>query len=314
MERRYGYCCINLSLAKEKISTNRGMVKKTFLEKGIAYASELALKNVLDLRHILEWNDDNNIRMFRMSSDIFPWCSEYEISDLPDYQAILEILKSCGDFAKRTDQRITFHPSPYGVLASVNPSVVTKAIKELNQHGEIFDLMGLDRNLFYPINIHVNTTQPSKEEAAERFCLNFQRLSDSVKKRLVVEVDDKKSQYTSVDLFHLIHKPLGIPVTFDYLHNQCNPSILNEEEALTLCLSTWPEKIPAITHYSDSKKLYEDESSKEVAHTDWVWGKVETYGLNFDIEFEVKMKDLALLKFLEENKKLLNYEREYTEL
>jgi UV DNA damage endonuclease len=314
MERRYGYCCINLSLAKDKISTNRGMVKKTFLEKGIAYASELALKNVLDLRQILEWNDDNNIRMFRMSSDIFPWCSEYEIMDLPDYQAILEILKSCGDFAKRTDQRITFHPSPYGVLASVNPSVVTKAIKELNQHGEIFDLMGLDRNLFYPINIHVNTTQPSKEEAAERFCLNFQRLSDSVKKRLVVEVDDKKSQYTSVDLFHLIYKPLGIPITFDYLHNRCNPSQYSEEEALALCLSTWPEKIPAITHYSDSKKLYEDESSKEVAHTDWVWGKVETYGLNFDIEFEVKMKDLALLKFLEENKKPLNYEREYTEL
>jgi len=314
MERRYGYCCINLSLAKEKISTNRGMVKKTFLEKGIAYASELALKNVLDLRHILEWNDDNNIRMFRMSSDIFPWCSEYEISDLPDYPAILEILKSCGDFAKRTDQRITFHPSPYGVLASVNPSVVTKAIKELNQHGEIFDLMGLDRNLFYPINIHVNTTQPSKEEAAERFCLNFQRLSDSVKKRLVVEVDDKKSQYTSVDLFHLIYKPLGIPITFDYLHNRCNPSQYSEEEALALCLSTWPEKIPAITHYSDSKKLYEDESSKEVAHTDWVWGRVETYGLNFDIEFEVKMKDLALLKFLEENKKSLNYEREHTEL
>jgi len=314
MERRYGYCCINLSLAKDKISTNRGMVKKTFEEKGIAYASELALKNVLDLRQILEWNDDNNIRMFRMSSDIFPWCSEYEIMDLPDYQAILEILKSCGDFAKRTDQRITFHPSPYGVLASVNPSVVIKAIKELNQHGEIFDLMGLDRSLFYPINIHVNTTQPSKEEAAERFCLNFERLSDSVKKRLVVEVDDKKSQYTAVNLFHLIHKNIGIPITFDYLHNRCNPSILNEEEALALCLSTWPKEIPAITHYSDSKKLYEDESSKELAHTDWVWGNVETYGLNFDIEFEVKMKDLALLKFLKENKKILNYEREHTEL
>ena len=302
MERRYGYCCINLSLAKDKISTNRGMVKRTFEERGIAYASELALKNVTDLSKILEWNDDNNIRMFRLSSDIFPWCSEYEISDLPDYKAISEILKSCGDFAKRTDQRITFHPSPYGVLASLNPLVVTKAIKELNQHGEIFDLMGLDRNLFYPINIHVNTTQPSKEEAAGRFCLNFQRLSDSVKKRLVVEVDDKKSQYTAVDLFHLIHKNIGIPITFDYLHNRCNPSILNEEEALALCLSTWPKEIPAITHYSDSKKLYEDESSKELAHTDWIWGNVETYGLNFSIEFEVKMKDLALLKFLKENK------------
>jgi len=302
MERRYGYCCINLSLAKDKISTNRGMVKKTFEEKGIAYASELALKNVMDLSKVLQWNGNNGIKMYRMSSDIFPWCSEYEIKDLPDYPMIVGILKNCGLIAKVTDQRITFHPSPYGVLASLNPSVVTKAIKELNQHGEIFDLMGLDRSLFYPINIHVNTTQPSKEEAAGRFCLNFERLSDSVKKRLVVEVDDKKSQYTAVDLLHLIHKNIGIPVTFDYLHNRCNPSILNEEEALTLCLSTWPKEIPAITHYSDSKKLYEDESSKELAHTDWVWGNVETYGLNFDIEFEVKMKDLALLKFLKENK------------
>lgn len=302
MERRYGYCCINLSLAEDKISTNRGMVKKTFEEKGIAYASELALKNVMDLSKVLQWNGNNGIRMYRMSSDIFPWCSEYEIRDLPDYPMIVGVLKNCGLIAKVTDQRITFHPSPYGVLASLNPSVVTKAIKELNQHGEIFDLMGLDRSLFYPINIHVNTTQPSKEEAAGRFCLNFERLSDSVKKRLVVEVDDKKSQYTAVDLLHLIHKPIGIPVTFDYLHNRCNPSILNEEEALALCLSTWPKEIPAITHYSDSKKLYEDESSKELAHTDWVWGNVETYGLNFDIEFEVKMKDLALLKFLKENK------------
>jgi UV DNA damage endonuclease len=82
MERRYGYCCINLSLAKDKISTNRGMVKKTFEEKGIAYASELALKNVMDLSKILQWNGNNGIKMYRMSSDIFPWCSEYEIRDL----------------------------------------------------------------------------------------------------------------------------------------------------------------------------------------------------------------------------------------
>jgi len=302
MERRYGYCCINLSLAKDKISTNRGMVKKTFEEKGIAYASELALKNVMDLSKVLQWNGNNGIKMYRMSSDIFPWCSEYEIKDLPDYPMIVGILKNCGLIAKVTDQRITFHPSPYGVLASENPAVVKKAIKELNQHGEIFDLMGLDRNHFYPINIHVNTTKPSKKDAAIRFCNHFELLSDSVKSRLVVEVDDKKSQYNAEDLFESVHRFIGIPITFDYLHNRCHPSQYPEEEALALCLSTWPKDIPAITHYSDSKKLYEDESSREVAHTDWIWGNVETYGLNFDIEFEVKMKDLALLKFLKENK------------
>lgn len=304
MDRRYGYCCINVTLSKDKVTTNRGMVKRTFEDRGIEYASELALKNVTDLRKVLEWNTANGISMYRMSSDIFPWCSEYELADLPDYESISEVLLSCGEYAKATNQRITFHPSPYGVLASENPAVVVKALKELNQHGEIFDLMGLDRNHFYPINIHVNTTKPTKEAAGIRFCENFALLSESTKSRLVVEVDDKKSQYNAVDLFVNVHKFIGIPVTFDYLHNRCNPSQYSEEEALRLCLSTWPEGIPAITHYSDSKKLYEDETSKEVAHTDWVWGDVETYGLDFDIEFEVKMKELAVLKFLSEKNKI----------
>jgi UV DNA damage endonuclease len=304
MDRRYGYCCINVTLSKDKVTTNRGMVKRTFEDRGIEYASELALKNVTDLRKVLEWNTANGISMYRMSSDIFPWCSEYELADLPDYESISEVLLSCGEYAKATNQRITFHPSPYGVLASENPAVVIKALKELNQHGEIFDLMGLDRNHFYPINIHVNTTKPTKEAAGIRFCENFALLSESTKSRLVVEVDDKKSQYNAVDLFVNVHKFIGIPVTFDYLHNRCNPSQYSEEEALRLCLSTWPEGIPAITHYSDSKKLYEDETSKEVAHTDWIWGDVETYGLDFDIEFEVKMKEIAVLKFLSEKNKI----------
>jgi len=303
MERRYGYCCINLSL--DKVSTNRGMVKRTFEERGISYASELALKNVIDLRQILEWNFDNGIKMYRMSSDIFPWCSEYEIKDLPDYEAISEILRSCGNFAKMNDQRITFHPSPYGVLASDRPDVVKKAIKEISQHAEIFDLMELDQTHYYPINVHVNTAKPSKEEAAERFCQHFQLLPDSAKRRLVLEVDDKRSQFHSVDLYEMVHKKIGIPITFDYLHNQCNPTEdLTEEQSLKLCLSTWPEDIPAITHYSDSRKIFEDSSAKEVAHSDWIWKSPETYGLNFDIEFEVKMKDLALLKYIKEKELL----------
>jgi len=223
MDRRYGYCCINLSLAKDKISTNRGMVRKTFDEKGLDYVSDLSLLNVKDLKKIIQWNSENEIRMYRMSSDIFPWCSEYELSDLKDFVEISKTLKECGDLAKLTDQRITFHPSPYGVLASDRPDVVKKAIKEISQHGEMMDLMGLDRTHFYPINIHVNTTKPAKEEAAARFCENFKFLSDSAKSRLVLEVDDKKSQYNAQDLFDMVYLKIGIPLTFDYLHNQCNP-------------------------------------------------------------------------------------------
>ncbi len=301
---RYGYCCINMTLGEGKkenrITTNRSMVKKTFIERGLEYASETALLNCKDLVKVIKWNNDYGIKMYRISSDIFPWASEYEFQDLPDFEEIQKTLLEAGEEAKRGDQRITFHPSPYGVLASLREDVVRNAIKELRQHAEIMDLMGLDQTHYYPINIHVNTTQPSKEEAAQRFCDNFQLLPDNVKRRLVVEVDDKKSQFNAVDLHQMVHSKIGIPITFDYLHNKCNPSHLSEGEALALCLSTWPEGIPAITHYSASKKDHEDPNAKEVAHSDWIYEKIKTYGMDFHIELEVKMKEKALLKYLQD--------------
>lgn len=300
MQNRLGYCCINLTLGESGITANRGMVKKTFLERGLPYASELSLKNAIDLEKIIQWNNDTGIKLYRMTSDLFPWVSEYEISDLPDYTEISKVLKSAGKKAIEGGQRLTFHPSPYSVLASQSESVVIKAIKELRQHGEIMDIMELDRSTFYPINIHVNTAKPTKEDAAKRFCDNFQKLPDSVKKRLVVENDDKKSAFTPRDLYDLVYSKIGIPITFDFHHYKCNPDgEVPEEEALNLCLSTWKES-RAITHYSDSRKIYEDISAKEVAHSDWIWTKeLPTYGNSFDIELEVKMKELALLKLIE---------------
>jgi UV DNA damage endonuclease len=300
---RMGYCCLCLSLEKEKVTTNRGMVKKTFLEKGIEYVSELCVKNTEDLIKIIRFNGEKGIRMYRMSSDMFPWMSEYEISDLPDYERIKNNLKIAGDLSKDLDQRLSFHPSPYCVIASETQSVVIKSIKELRQHSEIMDLMGLERSHKYPINIHVNTTKPSKEESAKRFLKSYKDLPDGVRKRLVVENDDKKSQFTPNDLYSLIYKESGIPITYDFLHHKCNPDGLSEMEALDLCISTWPDNITALTHFSDSRKLFEDSSAKEVAHSDWIWSKIETYDRVFDIELEVKMKDLALLKYLEEWKK-----------
>ena len=276
------------------------MIKKTFQEKGIDYVSELALKNTEDLIKIIKFNSTKGIRMYRMSSDMFPWMSEYEISDLPDYKKIKENLFIAGNISRQMDQRLSFHPSPYCVIASENPSVVVKSIKELRQHSEIMDMMGLDRTHKYPINIHINTTRPTKEDSAKRFLKTFNDLPEGVKKRLVVENDDKKSQFTPTDLYNMIYKVSGIPITYDFLHHKCNPDGISENEALDLCISTWPEDTIALTHFSDSRKLYEDSSAKEVAHSDWIWNKIETYDKVFDIELEVKMKDLALLKYLEE--------------
>ena len=82
-----GYACINMTLGKQKpkITTNRSMIKKTFLEKGIPYASELGIQNARDLVEIIKWNHQNGINFFRLSSEIFPWASEYDFKDMPHY-------------------------------------------------------------------------------------------------------------------------------------------------------------------------------------------------------------------------------------
>ena len=303
---KLGYCCINLSLNdgvkdKDRIYTNRSMAKKSFLEFGVARASDLAIQNVRDLEKIVDWNELAGIKMYRMSSDMFPWCSEYEFTDLPHFDEIKQTLLHIGSKAKSNGQRLTFHPSPYCVIASLREDVKTNALKELRQHGEIMDMMGLERSHKYPINIHINTIKPDKETAAQRFCDAFNLIPDTAKSRLVLENDDKPNQYTPVDLYELVHKRIGIPLTFDYLHYYCNPAEdVSEEEALKISVSTWPDGIIPITHFSDSKKLNEDSTSKLLAHSDWIWTKkIETYGLNIDTELEVKQKDLALLKYLE---------------
>ena len=42
-----GYACINMSLGK-KVTTNRTMIKRTFLEKGLDYVSDCVIQNVAD--------------------------------------------------------------------------------------------------------------------------------------------------------------------------------------------------------------------------------------------------------------------------
>ena len=82
MAKQLGYACINMTLSKDGVSCNKTMIRKTFQTKGIEYASEIILKNLQGLRKIVEWNNENNVKVYRMSSSMFPWMSEYELSDL----------------------------------------------------------------------------------------------------------------------------------------------------------------------------------------------------------------------------------------
>ena len=295
-----GYACINMTLSesKPKITTNRSMVKRTFQQKGLEYAGQLGMMNARDLFHILKWNKERGIKLFRLSSEFFPWASEYNFEELPQYLRIKTLLAGAGQYAKSNGIRITSHPGPFNVLTSPRENVVQNTITDLELHGKIFDMMGLSQTPYNKINIHCNGVYGDKKSAMDRFCENFKRLSPSVQSRLTVENDDKASMYSVKDLMY-IHNKIGIPIVFDYHHHKFNTGGLSEEEALKLATSTWPKDITPIVHYSESKALHENnESLKPQAHSDYIKELPDTYGMDVDIMVEAKAKELAILPFI----------------
>ena len=301
-KRTYGYACINMGFStrpkKQRITTNRSMIKRTFMEKGISYASELALANVKDLNKILEWNLENDIFFYRLSSDIIPWASEYNLEQLPDYEQIAHYCKKAGDFARKYDIRITSHPGPFNKLASPKERVFELTRKDLTIHGQLFDLIGLERSPYAKLNIHVGAAYGNKPVALDTFCRNFERLPDSVKTRLTVENDDKESLYSTKELYDGVYRRIGIPIVFDYHHHKLHTGGLTEKEALEMAISTWPKDIVPVVHYSESRcEEKNDYKIKPQAHSDRIIHPFDDYGHTLDVMLEAKHKEIALLEY-----------------
>ena len=292
-----GYACINTALSANKIFTNRTMRRKTFDANGEDYVSDLALANVKDLKTIIQWNNEMKIKLFRLSSQIFPWSDEYDVKGLKDYDEIAELMLEIGKIAKDAGQRLTMHPGPYNCLASPTQKVVEKTIRELNFHSEQFNMMGYDPSPYNKINIHVGGAYGDKKGTLDAFCHNFKLLNEDTKKRLVIENDDSPNEYSVNDLYWGIYKQIGIPITFDYFHHKFNTGDLTEEEALRMASTTWPKGIAQCCHYSESRRKEKlDESIRPQAHSDLIYEKIQTYGLEPDIVIEAKLKEQSIFK------------------
>jgi UV DNA damage endonuclease len=294
----YGYACINMGLREEGIYTNRTLRKKTLLEKGYDYLSEIIVTNLTDLVTIMHHNEQEGIRFFRLSSEIFPFWSHpefgYNLEDLADADTILSLLKEVGDFATTHNHRLSTHPGPFNVLASPSESVVSKAIIDLECHSKMFDYMGFTPSPYNKINIHVGGAYGEPEAALARFCENFKRLSPNLQARLTVENDDRANLYSTLDLYNHVHKVIGIPIVFDYHHHIFNTGGQTEQEALELAISTWPSGITPAVHYSESKTIHQGGDKATPAHSDLVYGPIAFYGNTVDVMIEAKHKEKAI--------------------
>jgi UV DNA damage endonuclease len=291
-----GYACMNLTLRERDppLRCNRGMQKKTWESRGLEYASELALRNLSDLREILEWNVDNDIGFYRCTSELIPWNSQFDLPDLPDYEAIARVAAECGRFVLEHGMRFTFHPSHWCKLASESPETVENSIRDLEVHGAWLDLLGLPRTPYYGINVHIGAHYGDKEATAARFRGAVERLSPAVRERLTVENDDKGSLWSVPELVEAVAEPVGVPVVFDYHHHQFTSRGFTYREAFEMAARTWGDVRP-VAHYSEPARLYGGDARPQ-AHADYVASVPDWLTEAADVMLEAKSKERALLR------------------
>ncbi len=297
-----GYCCINTNLRDLGIFTSRTCRLETVKQNGIGYLYKLANENIDDLAAIFRWNWKNKIYLYRMSSEMFPFASHPDFSDVYDFDQFSEKLSKLGDLARIYNQTLTFHPGQYNQLSSLKDSVVENSITDINIHAKILDMMGCDKDSV--IVLHGGSKQDGKEKSLQRFCKNFNRLSESARNRLVLE--NCEMVYSIEDLLSVSIKT-DIPVVIDYHHHNINPGSITNCDLLyditKRVLEIWHKRgITPLFHLSESRKgvTTKDSITLRRAHSDYVeelpdvlLKTLQITKINLDIE--AKMKERSVL-------------------
>ena len=78
-----GLCCLNLTLREQKPSVfaSRKMIIRSVEEKGIDALKEKILQNLKDTLVMIDYNEENGIKVFRLSSELFPHKSNPKVED-----------------------------------------------------------------------------------------------------------------------------------------------------------------------------------------------------------------------------------------
>jgi UV DNA damage endonuclease len=261
------------------------------------------------LSRILDYCDRHDIRMYRMATALAPYASHPELTGFRDQpRECAEELGEVGRQARRLDIRLSTHPGQYTVLNSENPETARLAAEELEVQAELLDGMGLGPEAV--VVLHVGGSAGGVDAALGRFERGFELLSDAARARLVVENDDRR--FGLADVLRLSER-IGRPVVWDLLHHHCHdPAGIPDREALSLALDTWPDGTTPKIHFSSPKTAVEERRRRVVlpplrAHADLVdpialehFLRETARGLEFDVMFEAKAKDLALLRVREQ--------------
>ena len=298
-----GLCCLNTILRAQKppVFASRKMIIRTVEEQGIDVLKQKIIENLKDVLTMMDWNEENGIKVFRLSSELFPHKSNPKVQDY-DFDFAKDLLKEIGEKSKKYNQRLTFHPGQYNVVGTPDEKAFQQTVCDLKYHADVLDLMGLDDNSV--MVVHGGGIYGNKAETMERWCRQYMMLPENVKKRLVLENCEKC--FSIEDCLYVSSK-INIPVVFDTHHYDCYCQLHLDEkfkpasEYIADILQTWHKRnIKPKFHVSEqgSGRIGHHSDFIEVI-PEYLLEIPDIYCVDIDIMIEAKMKEQSIFKLYE---------------
>lgn len=286
---RIGYPCLNHTL---DCRNNHSFKLAGYSEIRLI---ETVAANLQCLEAILKFNVEHGLLFFRISSDLIPFAS-HPVCRYDWASHFARDLSRIGSLIKRNGIRISMHPDQFTLLNSPDDRIVERSVLELEYHAEVLDRMRLDAAS--KIQIHVGGAYGEKEQAINRFIQRYEKLSSRVRKRLVIENDDRL--YPLADCMDL-HFQTGVPVLFDVFHHR----ILNYgepvREALELAASTWSKQDgpPMVDYSSQHAGGRKGKHAESLDRMDFVQFLETAREIECDVMLEIKDKERSAQKAVE---------------
>jgi len=287
---------------------------------------DLMVQNLAATKKLVDrvGEQDENLRMVRLSSDILPayteptWSYFWQRTDVVQY--LERNFSLIGDSARKSNTRLSMHPGQFVVLASINEGIVGRSIEEFEYHADMARFMGYGKSFQdFKINVHISGKQgPDGIRSA------YKRLTPEA--RNCITIENEENSWGLDDCLTLSDT---VPIVLDIHHHWIREGeYLNcNDDRVKKVVDSWRGVRP-VCHYSVSREDYlvghdttvmpdyhallesGHKKQKLRAHSDFYWNKETnnwaiSFTNQFDIMCESKGKNLASMELYKQAKSYL---------
>ncbi|HEX8617004.1 MAG TPA: UV damage endonuclease UvsE [Thermoanaerobaculia bacterium] len=214
---------------------------------------ELYLDNIRRLSGAIDYCRRHRIRLYRLTSGLFPQSEEGPGFDV--LSELAETIGKIGDRANAAGIRLVMHPDQFVVLSSDSASVIDNSISVLRQHARVLDLLQQPRSAWAALEIH-----GGKGGRADTLVRVIGELPDEIRSRLALENDEHA--YGAAEILDVCARA-NVPMVFDAHHHIVHEELDSYEHpsiaAVVLAArATWPDPAWQMVHISNGRDAFGD--------------------------------------------------------